>query len=153
MTIAEKISMLDIMRKNLYIIFLLFIFLSNPQPILAAKKLLYKPVAATAPKSNAISYSSARFRGDRKAVILTIQNLSKLKNADYTLLYTANNIDQGVQGSVIPQGDEIINRELLFGTCSKNVCTYHTNIKNMILTVNAQTKDGKTFVKRYKIKV
>ena len=43
--------------------------------------------------------------------------------------------------------------ELLFGTCSKNVCTYHRGIKNSRLEVSYTTQSGKKYLKKYKIRV
>lgn len=124
----------------------LFAFAS---PVLAAKKRIRPQVSKPAAKSTAIS--SARLRSDRKALLVTFLNLSAYKNINYTLTYTANSVDQGIQGSITPLGNAT-SRELEFGTCSKGVCTYHTNILGMRFVITAQTTGGKMVVKKYIIK-
>ncbi len=124
----------------------LFVFAS---PVVAAKKRIRPQVSKPAATSTAIS--SARLRSDRKALLVTFLNLASYKSIDYTLTYTANEVDQGVQGSVAPLGGTT-SRELEFGTCSKGVCTYHTNILGMRFVITAQTTSGKMVVKKYLIK-
>ncbi len=137
------------------IIFLIFmVILVTPADVFAAKKRLRPAASAnTAGKNTGFAaFSSAKLRGDRLAIIITFLNLTRFANANYTLTYTTNGVDQGVQGSIPTNESASIIRELLFGTCSKNVCTYHRNIKNMKLTITVQTKSGTMYVKRYAIR-
>ncbi|MCR4324908.1 MAG: hypothetical protein NUV69_04460, partial [Candidatus Curtissbacteria bacterium] len=56
----------------------------------------------------------------------------------------------GVEGSFIPGNETVkhyngvpyIRRALIFGACSRNVCTYEPNPKNVKLTVNTKMKSG-----------
>lgn len=94
-----------------------------------------------------------KFRSDRKAITLTFYNLQTSNSGAYELTYNGNGIDQGVVGAVLPTEGNTVSRTLLFGTCSKAVCTYHKNINNMRLKVTYKLKNGKTLIKRFTIKV
>lgn len=99
-----------------------------------------------------IGFVSPMLRKDRLALILNLFNLKNYKNVSYVLTYNANGVSQGVSGSI--NGNQPNqSRELLFGTCSKNDCTYHKGISSMVLEVTATTKSGKTVVKKYRVKV
>lgn len=69
------------------------------------------------------------------------------------LTYKTNGQEEGAGGSVNPSQGSTTSRELLFGTCSKNVCRYHPNLSSMSLEVKAQLRSGKNLLKRYKIKI
>ena len=94
-----------------------------------------------------------RLRADRKALTIYFGNLSKVKNLSYVLMYNGSGQDQGIVGSVDSSGGSTANRELLFGTCSTAVCTYHSNITNMKLEVTVEQFSGKKSLRRYRIKV
>ncbi len=140
------------------IIFIVFAFLLlfTAQVSFAAKVL---PQSKKAPAQSSIKSTGGsigiypRLRGDRKALLVTFSNLQNAKSVSYILTYTTNGQQEGAGGSVKPSEGATANRELLFGTCSKNVCRYHTNISNMKLEVTAELKSGKKLIKRYKIKV
>lgn len=130
----------------------LFIFLASS---LAEAKLL--PQAKGAKPASVKSSGSGisvwpRLRGDRKALLVSFGNLQNAKSVSYILMYNANGQDEGVGGSISSlEGTQ--SRELLFGTCSKNVCRYHTNIKNARFEVSYTTTSGKKYLKRYRIRV
>lgn len=93
-----------------------------------------------------------RLRNDRKALLVTFGNLQNAKSVSYTLIYQTNGQEEGAGGTLSNlSGNQ--SRELLFGTCSKNVCRYHTNIKNARLEVSYTTISGKKYLKRYRIRV
>lgn len=95
---------------------------------------------------------SPKLRGDRKALNVYFGNVSKAKSVSYILMYRGSDSDQGAMGSVdVASGNTT--RELLFGTCSTSVCTYHQGISNMKLEVTIESLSGKKTVKRYRIKV
>jgi len=95
---------------------------------------------------------SPKLRGDRRALNVYFGNLSKAKSVSYILTYRGNDSDQGAMGSVdVASGNTT--RELLFGTCSTSVCTYHQGISNMRLEVTIELTSGKKIVKRYRVKV
>lgn len=125
-------------------------------PVLSDRYVLAaKPRVKTTTKSSTgtAGFSSVRLRSDRKATVISLFNLSNIQNVSYSLVYTANGVEQGVAGTINASGQNSISRELLFGTCSKAVCTYHRNISNMRLRLTATTKSGVTLVKAYRIKV
>lgn len=98
-------------------------------------------------------YTTVKFRGDRKAIIINFSNINLANSITYTLSYTANGIDQGAQGTITPAGESSTTRELLFGTCSKNVCTYHYNIVGAKLEIRSKLKSGTTTLKSYRLKI
>lgn len=94
-----------------------------------------------------------KLRADRKALNVYFANLQNAETVSYMLIYKTNGQEEGAGGSVNPSLGNTSSRELLFGTCSKNVCRYHQNITNMKLEVTAQLKSGKKLIKRYKIRI
>ena len=107
----------------------------------------------TAKKSAATFSVSPKLRKDRKALVVYFNNLQTTKSVSYMLIYKTNGQEEGARGSVNPSQGSSTSRELLFGTCSKNVCRYHPNLSNMSFEVKAQLKSGKNLIKRYKIKI
>lgn len=95
---------------------------------------------------------SPRIRADRKAFIVSFSNLQNASSVSYTLVYNANGQQEGAGGTISSSGNSAT-RELLFGTCSKDVCRYHTNITNARFEVTYTTASGKKYLKRYRIKV
>ncbi|GEM_PF-2067771 len=79
-------------------------------------------------------------------------------NIDYVyfnLIYNADSlgnvgVKRGLEGSFVPYyetknsfgGVPYIRKQLLFGTCSNNVCTYDPNVRNVKLTVNTKMHSG-----------
>lgn len=126
----------------------LALFFALP-PVATAKKKLGQRVI-TARRSTGVVVSP-RLRSDRKALIVSLSGLSQANSVSYTLSYTANGIPQGVGGTIIPS-QNTASRELLFGTCSKNVCTYHRNISDMRFAVTSNLKSGKKVTKPFRIK-
>ena len=96
---------------------------------------------------------SPRLRSDRRALFISFGNLQNAKSVSYTLMYTTNGQDEGAGGSLTLDGSGNATRELLFGTCSKNICRYHVNITNARLEVGYTSTVGKKFLKRYRIKI
>ncbi len=94
-----------------------------------------------------------RLRSDRKALIVNFSSLQNAAAVSYLLTYKTNAQDEGAQGALKLSGSSSATQELLFGTCSKNVCRYHTNINNARLEVSYTSKAGKKYLKKYKIKV
>ncbi len=97
--------------------------------------------------------TSVRLRSDRRAVIVTFSHLNLAESVTYVLVYESKGKSEGSQGSIRPAGEIATSRELLFGTCSSGVCTYHTNIRNARLTVIVKLKNAKTIRKSYRIRV
>lgn len=97
--------------------------------------------------------ATVRFRSDRRAIIVNFSGLNTVNSVTYLLSYETNGKAEGSQGVIRPQGEADASRELVFGTCSTTVCTYHQNIKNARFVISAQLKNGKTVQKAYRIKV
>lgn len=95
---------------------------------------------------------SPRFRADRRAVVVNFSNLQNAQSVSYTLTYTQKGQEEGAIGTLNPTSSTA-SQELLFGTCSKNVCRYHSNISNVKLEVLYTLKSGKKYVKRYRLKI
>ncbi|MFZ5365919.1 MAG: hypothetical protein ACOZBZ_01360 [Patescibacteria group bacterium] len=93
-----------------------------------------------------------KLRSDRRALIVNFSNLGVVSSFSYELIYTANSIPQGVSGTVTPTGEQSTQRELLFGTCSKNVCRYHRGISGMKFVVTSTLKSGLRVRKTFRIK-
>lgn len=96
---------------------------------------------------------SPKLRVDRRAVLVNFSNLQNASAVSYLLTYKTNIQDEGAMGALNLTGSSNQTSELLFGTCSKNVCRYHSGIKDAKLEVNYTTKAGKKYLKKYKIKV
>lgn len=96
---------------------------------------------------------SPRLRVDKRALIVNFSNLQNAQAVSYSLTYKTSTQEEGAIGSISLGGSSSATSELLFGTCSKNVCKYHTGIKDAKLDVSYTTNSGKKYLKRYKIKV
>ena len=96
---------------------------------------------------------SVKFRGDRHAILVNFSNLTAAKSVSYTLSYQTNGKNEGVAGTIRPQGTGAMQRELLFGTCSSGVCRYHSNITNAKLEVTSTLNSGQKVIKRFRLKV
>lgn len=94
-----------------------------------------------------------KLRADRRALIVNFANLQNAKSVSYTLTYRTAVQEEGAIGTLNLGGSSNASQELLFGTCSKNVCRYHTNISNARLEVSYTSKSGKKYIKRFRIKV
>lgn len=145
-----------VMRKNIFlfsILVSLFLFTKSVEAKLLpqAKGIVQK----TAVKSGAVTGISVspRLRSDRKALIVNFSNLQNATSVSYLFTYKTSTQDEGAMGTLPIGGSSIATNELLFGTCSKNVCRYHTGIRDARLDITYISKNGKKYLKRYKIKV
>ncbi len=94
-----------------------------------------------------------KFRSDRKAIITTFANFSKVSRVDYSLSYNTKGTTQGATGSIIPPATEPLVREIIFGSCSRGVCRYDTGITNAKFTVTSILKNGTRVIKNFKLKI
>lgn len=109
-----------------------------------------KPVAK---RSAGVGISvSPRLRADRQALLVSFGNLQNARSVTYNLIYQTGENEEGAGGTLSSSGNSAT-RELLFGTCSKNVCRYHKNISNMRFEVTTELSSGKKTLKRYRIKI
>lgn len=144
-------------RRQALLIFLLFAFLLFPQNVEAKKQL---PQAGSQRSGGARVSSSARgvgvsvkFANYKRAISATFTNLGIASSVTYQLTYTQNGINEGAGGSVSDLSSGMTTRQLLFGTCSKGVCRYHTGIKNAKFVITTTLKDGKKITKTFRLKV
>ena len=121
--------------------------------VLAAKPRIQKGTASAGLSGKGVSFTQARLSRPTNSIIFTLKNLGQVESGSYTLHYLANGIEQGVVGGINPAGKTADSRDLYFGTCSKGVCTPHSNIKNAVLTIELRLKSGVVYRKRYRIKV
>ena len=133
--------------------FFVLFFLASPNMVFAAKKRVWGAQSVKVTTTATRPSFSVRFRSDRRALNVNFYNLTTASSTSYELTYLGNGIEQGVVGSINQTEGSSASRLLLFGTCSKAVCTYHKNIQNMRLTITSKLNSGKTLIKRYKIKV
>lgn len=94
-----------------------------------------------------------KLRPDRKALNVNFSNLQNAKSVSYMLVYKTNNQEEAAMGTLNLNGQTTSKNELLFGTCSKNVCRYHTNIKDARLEVSYTSQTGKKYLKKFKVKI
>lgn len=82
-------------------------------------------------------------RFDKKAVFLKIASFpAQLSTIEYELNYEAKEGPRGVLGTINYKNENSIQREILLGTCSKNVCRYDEGVTKVTLTI--VFKAGKT---------
>ena len=93
-----------------------------------------------------------KLRADRRALNVSFSNLQNASLVSYLLIYKTNGQEEGAMGG-IKLNSKSTSQELLFGTCSKNVCRYHSGITDARLEVSYTLKNGKKYLKKYKIKV
>jgi len=135
------------------IVFVLALLLLLPGRVYAKRLLPAAAGSKTTGKTTAGQVGTkVKFRGDRRAVILSLSNLGTAKSVSYELQYETNGLTQGAGGSVAISGNTE-SREILFGSCSSGVCNYDKNIKNAKLTVTTILKSGKKIVKPFRLKV
>ena len=139
------------MKKLLFVTALIFLFYFIDA--VHAGKILPQSKSSKITVSSGTGISvTPRLRSDRQALLIYFGNLQNANSVSYMLIYQTNGQQEGAGGSVRVSEGNTTSRELLFGTCSKNVCRYHQNITNMKLEVTAELKSGKKLIKRYKIK-
>lgn len=114
-----------------------------------------KKAASSVSKSFATSgiYVTPKLRADRRALNVYFSNLQNATQVSYSLVYDTSAQQEGAMGAITLDGKSTATQELLFGTCSKNVCRYHTGIKNAKLEVSYTLKSGKKYLKKYKINI
>jgi len=111
------------------------------------------PAKITTSKSSGNTISvSPKFMSGKTGLKVQFSNVGAANTVSYMLSYESNGKQEGIAGSVRP-AEGNTSRDLLFGTCSSGKCVYHKNIKNCVLTVTAQLKNGKKQVKKFNVKV
>lgn len=132
-----------------FLILLLAIVFFLISPCYARRKRVRKPRKRKAYVSRGV-HAQVRFRPDKLGLLINFSHFDNLASGRYELVYETNGIPQGVGGSII-LGDTST-KELLFGTCSGNVCNFHKNITNARLSIISVLKNGTTILKPYRIR-
>lgn len=124
--------------------------------VILALVFVYTFPAAAAPKPKKPAgpsiATSATFNKPKNTVNAYFGNLKGVKKVTYTLMYDANGIGQGVEGSFAPGKKTAISKSFYLGTCSGKVCTKHRNIKNIQLEVITKFTNNKSAKKLIKVK-
>lgn len=84
------------------------------------------------PEITARPFFSFQPRDDGRAIQISVSGISTEQKIDYEITYqTAADLTQGIGGPVaLEPGQSFYTREHIFGTCSKNVCTYDKGVGN-----------------------
>ena len=152
---------MNIMKSIAILSLVLILGLSSLSPVLA-KKLLPQAKPPSTPGGAKITTStktkgittSVKFRGDRRAIIVTFNNLSIASSVNYTLSYSTRGTTQGASGTLNPgTSPDPTSRELIFGTCSHGVCRYDSGITNARLVIITTLKGGKKIQKSFRLKI
>lgn len=121
-------------------------------PSVSAAKARVRTATSKSTGSVGTGYSKAKLSRSTNSVVVTFINLGSVSKVTYTLSYTANGVEQGAMGSLVPSGSTDT-RDLYFGTCSHAVCTPHRGIQNASLLIETKLKSGGTNTKRYRIRI
>jgi hypothetical protein len=138
------------MRNCITLLLLSLLLLTTAAPVHALKKRVYRSTNTATITSPGVS---VKLSANHQNLLINFSGLNLAQSVSYELTYLANNIEQGVYGSVDPKKSNSDSRNLYFGTCSKNACTLHKNIANTSLTITLKLKNNKSQIRRYKIKV
>ena len=127
--------------------------LVNIDKVEAAKKFVPKTAGTGGGRVSGGSIPvSVRYRADKRAIHFSFSNFSNFTSVSYVFSYQTNGISQGAAGTITASNSPGESRELLFGTCSTSVCTYHSGIKDARLTFSGTLKNGKKVSKNFRIK-
>lgn len=134
------------------VLFSLFLFAKNAEAKVLPQAKSVKQTTAKKSAGTGISVSP-RLRKDKKALVVNFANLQNAKAVSYALTYSTAQQQEGAMGAIQLSGAPNTSQELLFGTCSKNVCRYHVGVSNAKLEVSYTSNSGKKYLKKYKIKI
>lgn len=98
-------------------------------------------------------YISLTPRSDGHEISLQITNFGNIPSLEYKLEYLAGDMERGVGPSKITlKGETSITRNLLLGSCSKNVCKYDENVVQGTITVILNGDKPQRYVLPFTIK-
>lgn len=100
-------------------------------------------------------YATLFPRRDGNALVLNIKRTNSYDSISYDLAYTSKggeeeskgeSIDRGVSGTIDTKEKKgEYEQEILFGTCSKNVCKYDKGVENGTLTLHIRKGNKQSF--------
>jgi len=142
------------MQRVLFFIIVILSGVLTVNPVEAAKKFVPKgkTTTASAKSGGGAVPVKVSYRADKRALNFYFINFSGISSVSYMFSYDTNGITQGAAGSVAAANNPSQSRELLFGTCSTSVCTYHSGLKNAKLTFTANYSNGRKSSKIFRIK-
>ncbi|MBM3205414.1 hypothetical protein FJZ41_01000 [Candidatus Shapirobacteria bacterium] len=141
------------MKKNVLILIIILIFLA----LFVGGIFLLRSKArneATQPEETQNQVALETPLEDRPFVTLTPRTdgrefrmeISRIKNAqtiEYELVYFAGDLSRGVIGSIeLEEGENEVSRDLLLGSCSKDVCKYDEDVQKGSLTLRFRSSEG-----------
>lgn len=82
-------------------------------------------------------------RADGRELTLKISRIKNAEAIEYELVYLSAGLSRGVIGSInLADNQTAISRQLLLGTCSKNVCKYDEEVSEGKLTLRFRNPEG-----------
>ena len=87
-------------------------------------------------------YVSLTPRADGKEFTLDITRIKNTQTIEYELVYESQGLSRGVIGSVDLKNEDKVQRKLLLGSCSKDVCKYDEGVEKGTLTLRFRGSDG-----------
>ncbi len=124
----------------------------KPESAFAAKKFIPKKTANKTAVSSSSIPTIVKYRSDKLGILFSFTNFNNIDSVNYSFTYNSNGNPQGAGGTVRASNNPTAERELLFGTCSTSVCTYHSGLTNARLVLTAKMTNGNTVNKSYRIK-
>lgn len=148
------------------IIFIIVIIIIISGGIIVKKKFFSPATVTPTPSANTGSIAlpenqekgvdvSLVARPDKRAVTLKVSRISaETTSVEYELAYdTGSGLPRGVLGKVDLKGADSLSREILLGSCSKNVCVYDEGVTKISLTLKFNKSSGQAtgFSKEYEL--
>jgi len=138
-------------KKNILLVLLVLFFASAGQSHALKKRVWnYSKVAIASGSKPSVG---ARLSSDRQSIVITFRQVLLTTSVTYELTYLGNDLEQGIFGTVKPEEGNLVSRTLYFGTCSKNVCTPHRNLKNGILLVSYRLQNCTSFSQKFRVRL
>ena len=81
-------------------------------------------------------------RADGKEFTLDITRIKNTQTIEYELVYDSQGLSRGVIGSVDLKDEDKVQRKLLLGSCSKDVCKYDEGVEKGTLTLRFRGPAG-----------
>lgn len=81
-------------------------------------------------------------RADGKQLTLRLSRFGDAKTLEYELTYQSQGIPRGVIGSAELSGQTEISKDLLLGSCSRNVCRYDEGVDRGNIILRLRGQDG-----------
>jgi len=136
------------MKLKLFILIPIFLFFAST-PAIAKKKISRASKVSVASTDYGV-WEKLKLRTDKNAILVVFGGMKFATAVNYNLTYTADDVPRGAQGSHDPE-DGNTQKQLTFGTCSGNDCSYDQDITDMVFEITYQLESGKTLTKRYQI--